>query len=268
MPLDLRPRRPLLVGVVHLRALPGAPGFDGDLDGVIAAAEHDAAALREGGADAVIVENFGDAPFFGEAVPAETIAAMAVATARVAGVLDGLPLGVNVLRNDARAALGIAAAVGAAFLRVNVHCGAAVTDQGLLQGRASETVRERARLVPGARILADVHVKHAVPLGGGDLVDAARDTFLRGRADALVLSGRATGSAGDPRDVERVREALPDASLLVGSGVTAENAAAMLAAADGAIVGTALKREGRVSEPVDVERVRRLRGAFDAVRAR
>ncbi|MFT5462286.1 MAG: membrane complex biogenesis BtpA family protein, partial [Planctomycetota bacterium] len=151
----LRNKRPLLIGVVHLRALPGSPGAAGRpaeaiMAEVLMAAEIDARALLEGGADGIVVENFGDAPFFASAVPPETVAAMAIAVKSVTAAAPGLPVGVNVLRNDARSALGLCAVTGASFLRVNVHVGAMVTDQGLLTGQAAETMRSRAALVPGA----------------------------------------------------------------------------------------------------------------------
>lgn len=259
-----------LVGVVHLRALPGSPGFAVTPAGrsmaeVLRLAAYDARALAEGGVDALIVENFGDIPFFAERVPPETVAAMTLATEAVrAAVGPNLAIGVNVLRNDAHAALAIAAATGAGFVRVNVHVGTAVTDQGIVNGRAAQTLRTRSGLVPGCAIWADVHVKHAVPLGGGEIGDAARETFERGRADGLIVSGIATGSAPDPRDLERVRSAVPDAPVLIGSGLTLENAAELCRFADGAICGTALKVGGDVGAPVDAARVARLRTLFDS----
>jgi membrane complex biogenesis BtpA family protein len=261
-PLQFDVDLPLLVGVVHLVPLPGAPAYGGSITDVLDAAERDARALRSGGADALIVENSGDAPFFATDVPPETIAALALAIARVRGVEPDAPVGVNVLRNDARAALGLCAATGASFVRVNVHCGAAVTDQGLVVGEAAATVRERARLAPWVQILADVHVKHAQPLAGGSLADAARDTFRRGRADALIVSGRATGQGTEAADVECVRDAVPEAPVLVGSGLDLSNAPLHARRASGAIVGTALKFAGDVSAPVDAQRVRALRAAF------
>jgi len=258
-----RPQRPWFLGVVHLRALPGAPRAVG-MSEVVEHARADARALREGGADGVIVENFGDAPFFPTTVPAETVAAMAVAVEAVGGELDGLPLGVNVLRNDARSAIGLCASTVASFLRVNVHCGAMVTDQGIIEGRAAETLRERARLAPEASLLADVHVKHAAPLGPATteaLIEACEETWQRGGADALILSGRATGSARATGDYARVRECV-GAPLLVGSGFDLENGAALLEHVDGAIVGTSLKAGGQVHAPVDLERVKRIAGLF------
>lgn len=255
--------RPLLIGVVHLGATPGAPRFGGDVARLLDAARRDASALAAGGADALCVENFGDAPFHAERVPPETVAAMAMAVELVRAEVGVLPVGVNVLRNDARAALGLCAATGAAFLRVNVHVGAMVTDQGLVEGRAAETLRERARLCPGALLLADVHVKHAAPLVPRPIEEAAAEALSRGLADALIVSGPRTGAAPDPGELARVREHAPPAPLLVGSGLEPGNAAALLRVADGALVGTALKRDGRVQAPVDLERVRRLRAAMD-----
>lgn len=251
-----------LIGVVHLQPLPGAPRFDGDMGRILAAARADAAALAEGGADAIVVENFGDAPFFKEDVPAETVAAMALALEAVRSTAPGLPVGVNVLRNDARAGLGLAAVTGAAFLRVNVHVGAMVTDQGVLEGRAAETLRLRERLCPGLPLVCDVHVKHAVPLGGGDLAVAARDTWHRGLASALIVSGTGTGQAVDPRDVECVRAAVPDAPVWIGSGFDLAAVETLGGRVDAAIVGTALKQGGRVEAPVEASRVSALRAAW------
>jgi hypothetical protein len=236
---------------------------------VLEAARADARALAEGGADALVVENFGDAPFFAERVPPETVAAMALAVAAVRSELSGafdLPVGVNVLRNDARTALALCASTGAStgasFLRINVHAGAAVSDQGLLVGRAAETLRERARIAPEALLLCDVHVKHATPLGSESLADAAEDTFRRAGADALIVSGRGTGYPPASVDLAEVRERVGEAPLLVGSGLTPENAAELMAHADGAIVGTWLKRGGRVDAPVDPARAARVRHAL------
>jgi membrane complex biogenesis BtpA family protein len=262
--LKLLKAKKAFIGVVHLPATPGAPRYSGDRRSILRRATDDARALIAGGVDAIVVENFGDAPFFAEHVPAETVASLALAIDAVQQLAGDLPVGVNVLRNDARAALGVAAATGARFVRINVHIGAAVTDQGLIQGRAAETLRERERLCPGVALLCDVHVKHATPLGRESLADAARDTLLRGLADALIVSGVATGSAPEPEHLLEVHEAAPSAPLLVGSGFDERNARKLLVHASGAIVGTALKKGGLVGERVELERVKRMREFFDS----
>ncbi len=253
----------LLIGVVHLKPLPGAPRWAGDMDAVVRAAVADARAYESGGADALFIENFGDVPFTKGKVPPPTIAAMAVAGRAVREAVE-LPIGFNVLRNDPCAGLALCAACGGSYIRVNVHTGAMLTDQGLIEGNAYETVRCRAQLCPKAQIFADVHVKHAVPLGNWTIGDSARDAVHRGLADALIISGTGTGIAADPADIERVRATCPSTRILLGSGVTVENLSQFLAQADGFIVGTSLKSGGQVSRPVDPKRVRALARAIQA----
>jgi membrane complex biogenesis BtpA family protein len=263
-------RRPL-VGMVHLDPLPGSPRFDGGADAFKAAldgAAQDAWALAEGGADAILVENFFDAPFAKDAVPPHTVAAMTRTLLRVREAVGlDLPLGVNVLRNDARAALAIAHVCGARFIRINVFVGAAVTDQGLIEGAARAAVLYRRELGADVALWADVFVKHATQLGGADgklsLEDAAKDAVYRGMADALIVSGTATGTATDPDMIRRVSAMVPGTPVLVGSGFDRESAPGLLAAgASGAIVGTSIKRDAQVNQPVDPERVRSLRTAM------
>jgi membrane complex biogenesis BtpA family protein len=183
---------------------------------------------------------------------------MSVVAAEIRRVLPEAPLGVNVLKNDARAALAVAAAVGAEFIRVNVHAGAVLADQGIVQSDAYGTLRDRRLLGVDVAIFADVGGKHAVPLAPVELEQTARDLVHRGLADALVVSGPATGQATPLAEVKRVRSAVPNVPLLIGSGVTAETAAELLSVADGLIVGTSVKRDGDVEQPVDRARVEKL----------
>jgi membrane complex biogenesis BtpA family protein len=247
----------VIIGVVHLLPLPGSPGWEGDLHKVLERARRDAEALASGGANGIIVENFGDVPFHRGQVGPHTVAAMTLAVEAVKQVAD-VPLGVNVLRNDARSALAIACITGARFIRVNIHTGAMVADEGVIEGRADETLRYRRELGAEAHIFADVHVKHAVPLGAQDLRRAARTARERGLADALIVSGPATGESTSLQDVIAVKEAVPDAPVLVGSGVDEANVRELLSVANGAIVGTSLKVGGKVSNPVEQNRVARL----------
>lgn len=220
-------------------------------------ARSDADILADSGFDALLVENFADTPFHGSTVPPETVAAMACAVAAVVDASD-VPVGVNVLRNDARAALAVATAAGASFIRVNVHTGVMWTDQGTLEGRAAETLRVRAALGDDVALLADVHVKHATPPPGQALEDAAADSWARGMADGLIVSGSGTGRPTDLANVGRARLGAPDAPVFVGSGVTPETVTRVLQAADGAIVGTCLKPEGDPGGAVDPAKARAL----------
>jgi hypothetical protein len=250
-------KRKALIGVVHLSPLPGSPRWQGNLKGVVKKAIADARAYEQGGAHAMFVENFGDAPFTKSDVGPETVAAMSAIGCAVREAVK-LPVGFNVLRNDARAALALCASCGGSFIRVNVHCGAMLTDQGIIEGDAYGTLRYRRSICPDAQIFADVHVKHAVSLGDWTLEDAAHDTLDRGLADALIISGVGTGWAVDLDDLKRVRAACPTAKILLGSGVTKENVAQFLPLADGFIVGSSLKAGGKLGNPVDARRVAAL----------
>ena len=196
-------------------------------------------------------------PFHGERVEPHTAVAMGRVVTAVLNATD-LAVGVNVLRNDARTGLAIAAMTGARFVRINVHTGAYVTDQGLLQGRAAETLRYRAALDAEVAIFADVHVKHATPLSTLSLDQAAEETAYRGLADALIVTGSTTARPAARSDVVRVKQAVPDRPVFVGSGVTPETIAETLTVADGVIIGMALKMDGRTEADLDASRVMRF----------
>jgi len=248
-----------LVGVVHLPPLPGSARGPtvADLPSILNHARRDAAAWAAGGVDALIVENFGDVPFPKGAAGPETIAAMTMAVAAVIAE-TGLPVGVNVLRNDVAGAVAIAAATGARFVRANVYVGASLTDQGFIEGRADTVQALIRRLGAPVAVWADVDVKHAVPVAPRALGELTRDAIERGLAAAVIVTGAGTGQPAALADLEAVRVEALDTPLYVGSGATAETLPALLAIADGAIVGTAGKVDGIVSNPVDPARVRAL----------
>lgn len=248
-----------VVGVVHLPPLPGSArgGSSRTMATIVDAARRDAEAYAAGGADAVIVENLGDAPFRRGAVGPETVAAMTVAAAAVREA-SGLPVGVNVLRNDVAAAVAVAAAVGGRFVRANVFVGAAVTDQGLIEGDAAAIRALIRRLDAPVAVWADVDVKHAAPLAARPLAELAEDAVERGLAEAVIVTGRATGQPTAADDLAAVRRAVPGTPLYVGSGATAERVGELLRDAHGVIVGTAAKRDGRIGNPVDPARVRAI----------
>ncbi len=243
-----------LIAVIHLPALPGSARHHGTLQQIVDRAAREAHAMCQAGFDAVIVENFGDAPFQGQTVGPHTVAALTRCVQRVTAEID-IPVGVNVLRNDARAALAVAACSGARFIRVNVHSGVYATDQGILEGRAAQTLTYRRRLGAEIAIFADVHVKHAQPLHQPDIALAAEETALRGQADAVIVSGTTTGRGPGSEDLTQVKAALPGHRVLVGSGATPTTAAGYLTLCDGIIVGSCLRRDGQAGAELDAERL-------------
>jgi uncharacterized protein len=251
-----------LIGVLHLPPLPGSPRKGPSMAAIVDWALRDAEALVQGGARGIIVENLGDAPFSITVEPHVTAALAVVARQVVQRFGDRVVVGVNALRNDPMAALGAASASGAGFVRINVHVGTMVTDQGVIEGRARETLLYRQRVAPNTAVVADLLVKHAAPLAPVDLPQLARDTFHRGGADVLVLTGTGTGQPTDLDRVRAVRAAVPEARVWVGSGVTADTAAAVGAVAHGAIVGTCLHEDGDLAAPLSAERVRAVVAAL------
>ena len=255
-----------VIGMLHLLPLPGAPNARGSLAEVLARALADAEALAMGGCHALMLENFGDVPFYPDRVPAVTVAAMTRVAAAVKERFASLPLGINVLRNDGLSALAVAVAAGADFVRVNVLTGARVTDQGLVQGIAHDLAR--ARQILSARhvaILGDVDVKHSAPLAARPLADEVADTVHRGLADAVVVSGSGTGQPVDPAKLRSVKTAAGASPVLLGSGVTAQTLATLAPHADGFIVGTALKEGGLATNAVSRAAVEALMAAHKAV---
>jgi membrane complex biogenesis BtpA family protein len=258
----------VVIGVVHLPALPGAPAYDGaPMAALRARALADAAAYAKAGVDGLIVENHGDVPFLKpEALGHETSAAMAVLTEAVR-VETGLPVGVNVLANAAHCALAVACAGGAGFVRVNQWCNAYVANEGIIEGPAAAALRYRAALgAGGVRVFADSHVKHGAHAITGDrsIAELTRDLEWSG-ADVVIATGQRTGDGAALKELGEIKgaTALP---AIVGSGVTSETVAKTLAAADGVIVASDLKEDGAWWNKVDPARARRFMDAAAPLR--
>ena len=253
-----------LIGVLHLLPLPGAPLYEGAIQKVYDQALAELDVFKRHQVDSVIVENFRDMPYFPGRVPAETVAAMAAVSREVVRAAD-MPVGSNVLRSDGEAAIAVAAASGAHYVRVNVHVGAVVADQGIVQGSSQFSVRLRSALKSRVLIFADVGVKHAAPIAGRSLDIETHDLAERGLADAIIVTGDRTGVETSVSDVDIVRRStvLP---LLVGSGATPENIERMLPKVNGLIVGSYFKKDGAGHNLVDVSRVQRFVRRFAELR--
>ncbi len=247
---------PNVIGVVHLLPLPGSPRFGGSLDNIIDRSIRDCSLYCKYGLKGALIENFGDNPFTAGKVDPATVASMT----RVAIVLKekfpDMVFGINVLRNDAESALSIATVVGADFIRVNVHVGAVVADQGIIQGKAYDTLRLRKNLEANVKIFADVEVKHAAVIGKYDIEMQAADALERGLADAIIISGSRTGEPVDMKQLRTLRRLFSDAKIIIGSGANSRNARELLKIADSLIIGTSVKFERVTSNPVDENRLK------------
>ncbi len=246
-----------VIGVIHCLPLPGSPGYEGRApEDLVAHAVEEAQRYARGGVHGLIVENHGDIPFAKpDALGPETAAMMAVIVDRVRAAV-ALPVGVNVLANGAIQALAVAHAAGGAFIRVNQWANAYVANEGLIEGPAAAATRYRAWLrATGVQVFADVHVKHGAHAIVADrsLAELTRDVEFFD-ADVVIATGQRTGDAADLTEVRAIAAAtsLP---VVIGSGVTAENAGALLEVVDGLIVASSLKEEGVWWTPVSERKV-------------
>jgi len=249
-----------LVGMVHAGALPGAPSAARPVRELAAQAAREAGALAEAGFDAIIVENMHDAPYLRGEVGPEIVAAMTAITHAVRDAAPDLPIGVQILAGANRAALAVALAAGAAFIRAENFVFAAVADEGLTpEADAGPLLRYRRAI--GAEpiaVFADIKKKHSAHAITADvtLAETARAAEFFG-AGGVIVTG---GATGEPTAAADLREAAAATTLpvLAGSGVTDETVRETLEAARGAIVGSWIKERGDWRRPVDPARARAL----------
>lgn len=231
-----------IIGVLHLPPLPGSFYWDGNWDNVLEKTINNALNLINGGVDSIIIENYGDIPFCKDKVDPVTVSSMTVLGIEVKKLLPcNMTLGINVLRNDGFSAIAIATVVGAQFIRLNILSGVMITDQGIIEGKAHELKMYQRSLGINIPILADVLVKHAVPLQYQSIDTVSKDTFYRNGAFGLIVTGKSTGEEVDIQELKKVNESVPQAPIFIGSGITTENIPKLINYCDGIIVGTSLK---------------------------
>lgn len=243
-------RRPI-IGMVHLSPLPGSPRYDGtSMKEISDLAVEEAHMLKESGVNGAIIENFGDVMFY-KRVPDETIAAMTYVSTNIAREVPGLTLGMCVLQSDAIAGMAIANTVGAKFIRVPYYTETYIVDAGMMDSIAAETLRYRKFLNADVKIFADIHIKHGYPLSQRPIAQSAYDCEHRGLADAILVTGIATGAETKVDDVKEVKGAVSSTPVFVASGVDDKNLASYHDYADGVILGTHIKKNNDTEAPID-----------------
>jgi membrane complex biogenesis BtpA family protein len=250
-----------VIAVVHAGALPGTPGGGATLCELEKVVRAESAIYRDAGAHGIILENMHDVPYLRGAVGPEITAAMTVLAQAVNGE-SGLPCGIQILAGANHEAVAVAHAVGLDFVRVEGFAFAHVADEGLIQSSAASLLRFRRHIgADRVQVWADVKKKHSshaitADVSIGDTAHAME--FMR--ADAVIVTGSATGVQPTEEDIGAVRHhcRLP---LYLGSGITAENLPRYFALADGFIVGSTFKCDGRWDQPVDRQRVERFMAA-------
>lgn len=254
-----------IIGMVHLLPLPGSPGFAGSLEDIYTRAEWEIDILYKAGVDGMIIENLGDEPYLIGEPSAEQLAIMAAVTYQ-ARRSTAMPVGVNVQFNAWQAEIGLAYGCMADFVRVEVFVDTVLMAQGSVQPCAAQITRYRKALnAQGVHLFADIQTKYTRNVLAQSLGVSARDAEAAG-ADALIVTGAGTGMATPLEAVTEARQAsaLP---LLVGSGTHSGNVAEVLQHADGVIIGSALKEDGRAENKVSLERATAFMQQVKTIRA-
>lgn len=247
-----------IIAMAHFPPMPGQPLYDAGrgVAGLRDAVVRDVEILASSGVDAVMFCNEGDRPYRTTAGP-EVPAVMASVIAELRDSLP-IPFGVDVLWDPA-AAIGIAHATGASFVR-EVFSGAYAGDFGVWNTDPAAALSYRRRIgADGVKLLFNVTAEFAAPIAPRDIALTARSAVFSSLADAVCVSGVVTGSGVDVADLRAAKQAVGDeAAVIANTGVRPETVADMLAVADACIVGTALKRDGNTWNEVDPDRVRHL----------
>jgi hypothetical protein len=256
MKLRLFPAPKPVIGMIHVGALPGTPANRLPPARIVAAAVREAKIYRAAGLDGVAVENMHDVPYLRGGVGPEIVACLTVVAQAVKAEFGGVT-GIQILAAANREALAVAQAAGLDWVRVEGFAFAHVADEGFIESSAAELLRYRKQIgADQIEVWADIKKKHAAHALTADVSlgeTAAAAEFMR--AEALIVTGIATGR---PPSRAEVAEAKAHSSLpiILGSGVDATNLHQFLEVADGFIVGSAFKQNGRWDRPVDAGRVR------------
>lgn len=244
-----------IIAMLHMQPMPGDPYFDKakGMKWVIEKAREDLDALQEGGVDAIMFSNEYSLPYLTD-VKKETVAAMA----RVIGELQPeirIPYGVNVLW-DPKASLDLAAATDAKFIR-EIFTGVYASDFGIWDTNCGETVRhQRAIGAENVKLLFNIVPEAAAYLAARDIKQIAKSTVFNCRPDALCVSGLTAGSATDAGILDEVKKTVSDTVVLANTGCRIDTIEKLLQIADGAVVGTTFKYDGKFENQVDRTRVK------------
>ena len=242
-----------IIGMIHLRPLPGSPLFDGNLKAIYEQALSDAEKLQAGGIDAVIIENFGDEPYRIGNPNHEQLAVMSAVTQSVKDIMT-VPTGVNIQFNAWEAEIALAYALNLDFIRLEVFVDTVLSAQGPVSPCSAEAGRKRADLNAEVLFFADIQTKYTDTILNKSLLQSAKEA-VAAHADALIVTGKSTGSAAVLGELQEVSQAVT-IPVLSGSGTTINNLQEIFNRADGAIVGSALKENGLASNPVSQENVK------------
>ena len=254
-----------IIAMCHLQPMPGDPYYDrdGGMEKVVDYAFEEFRTLQEGGVDAVMFSNEFSMPYLRKVNP-ETTAAMAYVIGRLRSEIR-IPFGVNVLW-DPYASLDLAAATGARFIR-EIMSGVYASDFGLWDTNTGEIARHRARLsAEGVRMLYNIVPEAAKYLVDRDVADIAKSTVFNDKPDVICVSGMTAGVGADMGVLARVKKAIPDTAVFANTGCRVDTIEEIFKIADGAVVGTTFKKDGKFENRAELDRVRAFMDKVRSIR--
>ena len=241
--------------MIHLPNFIDNKGKQISVDEILIEVNQDVCNLEAAGFDAILIENYFNTPFSKNRIEDYELLIMSTLVHKIKSTIK-IPFGINILRNCCVQALIMATVHQASFIRCNIWEGAYVTDQGIVEGAAEKVIHKQREMKSEVKILADVHVKHASPLGNFSIEDAAKNALIRGNADAIVLSGKETGKMIAVPILQKLVEETGIKPIL-GSGLTIQNLKFVMPYISGAIVGSSIK-EDEISSRVDFKKAEAL----------
>lgn len=255
-----------VIGVIHVGALPGTPRNNQSVSELVKIAVQEAKLYREGGVDAVAIENMHDVPYLRATVGPEIVAAMTLIGSEVRNQ-SSLPVGIQILAGANQEAMAVAHAAGLAFIRAEGYAYAHVADEGLIQSSAAALLRYRRVIgATDVQVWADVKKKHSAHAITADVsLGVTAETVEFMGADCVIVTGSVTGEAPSLADVREAKDHC-DLPVILGSGISEQNIGEFFGEADGFIVGSAFKVDGLWSNTIDPRRVERLMTTVNQLR--
>ena len=246
--------------MIHVPPLPGSGNNTLSINKIIDFCQTDAKILIENGIDHIFIENFGDTPFPKNTVEPHIVSSLTTIIDHIKRQFSEIHIGVNVLRNDALAALAIATITRSHAIRVNILTHARLTDQGIIEGCSYELAKYRHQLQSNVEIWADVDVKHSYPLTSMPLEDVIQDMLERGGASKIIFTGSRTGSKASLPILKDIIDSkiLTPEKIVIGSGISEQNIQSYLPYARNFIVGSSLKEKNILSNHIDPNKVSKL----------
>lgn len=241
--------------MVHLPPLENSFHSTHSFEDIFKIGIQDAITLENAGFDAILIENYHDTPYPKYRLDDTRFVLFSSIAEKIISKVH-IPCGINILRNACVQSLIIATINRGSFIRCNIYEGAYVTDQGIIESVADEVQQKMKELISKVKIFADVHVKHATPLGDFTLEEAAKNALNREGADAVILSGRATGRL---IDLSKLKNFVQSSKIkpILGSGLTSKNLSEVFPYISGAIVGSSIKVTN-ISSPIDSKKAKVL----------